>query len=318
MVGSHPVVCSTAGLGGDRGGAGTPGGAGPDSGGRTNDSARPSAGADPARQLRRSRSPASRRAANHRPAAGVNRDASLFCSAPDSGLVARHGGGALRRWCDSAVRHTSASGAGPAGRSPRRNRFGRGRSSYRSPPAYGSPRRGTAAPMPPRREMAERQVDLRHDCRDIDPACVPGTVWGTASSLTAKFRSRRRARPSNERQILPASRRRASLRPCRMAGVAQPGTRHHHCVDFSDPKRPGHFRPPGDRRPTIPGRAPSVGLRPPFSARPGKLLTLIVAVTRAIRTLAPNRRGFRQPSTVTAIRANTMAIHLGKQLSDSC
>jgi hypothetical protein len=26
------------------------------------------------------------------------------------------------------------------------------------------------------------QVDERHDCRDIDPACVPSTVWGTASS----------------------------------------------------------------------------------------------------------------------------------------
>jgi hypothetical protein len=32
-------------------------------------------------------------------------------------------------------------------------------------------------------------VDERHDCRNTDAACVPSTVWGTASNLTAKFRS---------------------------------------------------------------------------------------------------------------------------------
>ena len=35
----------------------------------------------------------------------------------------------------------------------------------------------------------ERQMDERHDCQDIGPAYVPSTVWGTASSQTAKFRS---------------------------------------------------------------------------------------------------------------------------------
>lgn len=203
MVGFHPVVCATLGPGDGRGGAATPGGAVPGTGGRTNDNVRPFAGADPAGQLRRSRSSPSRGSANHRLAAGVNRDASLFCSAPDSGLVARHGGTALWRCCGSAVRRPSASGAGPAGRSLRRSRFGRGRSSYRSRPACGSPRRGTAAPTPLRHGMPDRLVDLRHDCRDIGPACVPGTVWGTASSLTAKFRSRRRACPSREVKSYP-------------------------------------------------------------------------------------------------------------------
>ncbi len=32
-------------------------------------------------------------------------------------------------------------------------------------------------------------MDERHDCQDIGPAYVPSTVWGTASSRTAKFRS---------------------------------------------------------------------------------------------------------------------------------
>ncbi len=56
-----------------------------------------------------------------------------------------------------------------------------------------NPRKGTAALMLPRHETPTRPVDERHDCQDIGPAYVPGTVWGTASSQTAKFRSRRRA-----------------------------------------------------------------------------------------------------------------------------
>jgi hypothetical protein len=123
-------------------------------------------------------------------AMGVNRDASHYCRAPGSDLAVRHGGGAPWDCAGSAVRRTAMSGAGPPGRSLRRNRFGRGRSSCRSPPGRDNPRIETAALTqrlhgPSRR----RQVDERHDCRDTDPACVPSTVWGTASSLTAKFRS---------------------------------------------------------------------------------------------------------------------------------
>jgi hypothetical protein len=123
----------------------------------------------------------------------VNRDASLFCRAPGSDLVARHGGVAPSDHSGSAVRHTEASSVGLAERSPRHNKFGPGRSSCRSAPASDSPRKGTAALMLPRHETPTRLVDERHDCQDIGPAYVPGTVWGTASSQTAKFRSRRRA-----------------------------------------------------------------------------------------------------------------------------
>lgn len=140
----------------------------------------------------------------------MNRDASLFRRAPGSGLVARHVAADPPGRSGSAVRRIEVTAAGPDRRSLRHSKSGRGRSSYRLPPACDSLHRGTAAPTPPRHAMAEHQVDLLHNCRDIGPACVPGTVWGTASSQTAKFRSRRRAYPSREasltRQRLPDQR----------------------------------------------------------------------------------------------------------------
>ena len=114
----------------------------------------------------------------------------------------------------SAGRHTGPRGAEPAARNLQRNSFARGRSSYRSRPACGSPRRRTAAPTPPRHGTPIRLVDERHDCQDIGSAYVPGTVWGTASSLTAKFRSRRRACPQ-ESQVLPTSALASACGPCR-------------------------------------------------------------------------------------------------------
>jgi hypothetical protein len=121
--------------------------------------------------------------------AGVNRDASLFYRASGSDFVARHAAAALPDRSGNAGRRTEASRAGLAGRNPRHNKSGRDRSSCRSQPAAGSPRRGTAALTLPRHGTPTRLVDERHDCQDIGPAYVPGTVWSTASSLTAKFRS---------------------------------------------------------------------------------------------------------------------------------
>jgi hypothetical protein len=122
--------------------------------------------------LRRSHSPASQAPADHPPAAEVNPDASLFYRAPGSGLVELHGGVAPMDHFGSAVRQTGPRGAGPAARNLRRNRFGRGRSSDRSQPACGNPRRGTAAPTPSRHGTPIRLVDERHDCQDIGSAYV--------------------------------------------------------------------------------------------------------------------------------------------------
>ena len=65
-----------------------------------------------------------------------------------------------------------ASGVGPDRHSLRHSRSSHGRSSYRSRPACGSLRRGTAAPTPPRHGTPIRLVDERHDCQDIGSAYV--------------------------------------------------------------------------------------------------------------------------------------------------
>jgi hypothetical protein len=52
--------------------------------------------------------------------------------------------------------------------------------------------------MQPRRGLRRtEQVDERHVCRDIAPACVlPSTVWGTALRPNRQVQNRRRACPS--------------------------------------------------------------------------------------------------------------------------
>ena len=188
----------------------------------------------------------------------MNPDASLFCPAPGNDLGEPRGGGVPMDHFGNAVRHTGPRGAGPAARNLQRNRFDRGRSSDRSPPACGSPRRRTAAPTPPRHGTPIRLLDERHDCQDIGSAYVPGTVWGTASSLTAKFRSRRRACLSRE-PSLTHQRPRVSLRPMP--------------PDASDPAR------------HTPITEPSI------------LAISNRAALQAAKYLAPSRRGSRQPST---------------------
>jgi hypothetical protein len=163
----------------------------------------------------------------------VNPDASLSYRAPGSDPVEQRGGVAPHDHADSAGRHTGPRHAGLAARTLRRNRFGRGRSSCRSRPVCGSLRRETAALTLPRHGMAEHPVDLCHVCSDVCPACVPSTVRGTASSLTAKFRSRRRACPSRKAS-LTHPRRRVSPQQCSYAHAWRP-TRRHHGINFSTP-----------------------------------------------------------------------------------
>ena len=154
----------------------------PGSGDRTNGSAMSRAGAAPPGWLRRRRSSASRAPADHPVAVRVNRDASLSCCAPDSDASDRHARAALGGWSGNAVRQHAARGVGRVRHSLRHSRFGRDRSSCRSGSGCGNRRTETAALIGPRGAQTGRPyVDERHDCRDIGPAYVSSTVWGTAS-----------------------------------------------------------------------------------------------------------------------------------------
>jgi len=125
--GRVPSARVAASLDDGRGGAGTPGGQDRGTGARTSGSAGPVAGVCHPRQLRRSRSSASQAAANHRAAAGVNRDASRSCRAPGSDAPARHGRAAPGGWSGSAAQQRAACSAGLVARSLRRSRSAHGR-----------------------------------------------------------------------------------------------------------------------------------------------------------------------------------------------
>ena len=107
---------------------------------------------------------------------------------------------------DSAGRRHAGCTAWPVWRSRRRSRSGRGRKSCKSAPRTGTPRTKTAGRARPRRLRHLRphrsSVDDRSDWRNTRPAFVPSTVWGTASSVTAKFRSAP-CLPLNRGKLLP-------------------------------------------------------------------------------------------------------------------
>jgi hypothetical protein len=71
-------------------------------------------------------------------------------------------------------------------------------------------------------------------------AC-PARVWGTASSQTAKFRSRRRACPSRE-AVLADSAAASACGPCRQTVVTQPGTRPSPNHQFQKSRTGRHIR----------------------------------------------------------------------------
>src|SRR5208283_4724112 len=113
---------------------------------------------------------------------GVNPDASLYCNAPGSDALDRHEQAAPNDWFGNAVPPSSACVAALAARSRRRSRLGRGRNSCRSQLGRDNPHKETVEPAARHGvRTRKRQVDERHDCQDNVPACVPSTVWGTAS-----------------------------------------------------------------------------------------------------------------------------------------
>ena len=168
----------------------------------------------------------------------MNRDASLFCSGSGSDLVARRDGVALWGCCDNALPRPAVHHTGPAGRTLQRNRFGRGRSSYRSRPACGSGRRGTAALTPPRHEMAECLVDLRHDCRDIGPAYVPSTGVGRGVETNRQVQNSAPCLSSREGQSYPPVATTPACKPCR-PGPGRPSQHH----QFQESRTGRNFRP---------------------------------------------------------------------------
>jgi hypothetical protein len=71
-----------------------------------------------------------------------------------------------------------------AGYSRRRSRPGRGRSNCKRSPGGGRPRTRTDGPIAPHLARRRRRgMDERSHSQDARPACVPGTVWGTAPML---------------------------------------------------------------------------------------------------------------------------------------
>ena len=76
------------------------------------------------------------------------------------------------------------------GRNLRRSKSGRDRNNCKSAPGPDTQRTGKTWPMQRRHgRIGRRNLDERAAFRDIDRTCVPGTVWGTASSGTGKSRS---------------------------------------------------------------------------------------------------------------------------------
>ncbi len=179
------------------GGAGTPDGRIPGSDARTNGSAMSRAGAAPPGSLRRSRSPASWAATDHPAAARVNRDASHFCSAPDSDASARHARAAPDGWSDSAARQHAARDAGLARRSLRHSRFARDRNSCRSSSGRGNRHTQTAGLTQHRHvRSCRRHVDESLDCRDYCPCMRAQHGVGHGVDAEPPSCARRRACPS--------------------------------------------------------------------------------------------------------------------------
>ena len=163
------------------GGAGTPGGAAAGRSGRTSGSAdRAAWPGRPGRSGACGRHRGRRHQITGWPVR-VNRDASLSVAAPASGPSGR-------RACDghdgspgSAAQPAGPSVAAPAGHSHRRSRSDRGRSNCKRSPGGGTRRTERDGPIADRPALRRRHgVDERHRWQDSRPACVPGTVWGTA------------------------------------------------------------------------------------------------------------------------------------------
>jgi len=154
----------------------------------TSGSARTHPGRGMARQ-RRSKAPQAERlqrpsrpsAHQHPEAAMGNPDASRSFAAHASDRSAPHGPADRAGLPDSVDRPPAGLVAALPARSRRHSKSGRGRNSCRSAPGPGSAHTGTAGPsLPPNRPR--QSMDGVRRGWNTAPACVLGTVWGTASN----------------------------------------------------------------------------------------------------------------------------------------
>ncbi len=209
------------GAGPANGAAGTPCGPTASSIGHTSGSAR----TQPRRGMahrRRSKAPQARRlrrplrpSTHQHPNAVVgNPDASRSFAGHASDCCAPHGPGDRAGLPDSVGQPSAEPGAALPARSRRRSKSGRGRNTCRSAPAPDSGHTGTAGPPLPPDRPREGMDGIRSGWNTA-PACVLGTVWGTASNRTWRFRSAP-CLPSGRSSFAPLC---APRRPC---GAGEP------------------------------------------------------------------------------------------------
>jgi hypothetical protein len=126
------------------------------------------------------------------PEAAVNPDASHSFAGRASACSASRGSCDHESTPGNAGRQRAAPRVAPPAHSRQHSKSARGRSSCRSAPASGSARTGTAARACPRLEPPPWMDGGRNGWNNA-PACVLGTVWGTASKPRLGRLGRRRA-----------------------------------------------------------------------------------------------------------------------------
>src|SRR5208282_846791 len=185
-------------------------------------------------------------------------------------------------WLGNAVPPGSACVAALAARSRPRSRLGRDHSNRRSKPGRDSPRKETASPTARHGvRTRKRQVDGRHDCQDNAPACVPSTVWGTASRRNSQVGLGAVLALENEQAL--------SRHPPRVS-----------------PSQPQRARPPanGTHSSTKSSRKPP--LRQPRS----------VGRCPSLKASSPSKRGFSPPPTIADSGAFSDALVAFERLTE--
>jgi len=228
--------------------AGTPGGAAPGRSRRTNGSADRAAG--PSRPGRQRREWSSSRPAptDHRTVLRVNRDASLSLAAPASGPSGQRACGGRDGSPDSAARPAEPSGGASGANTRRRSSADRGRSNGKQSPAGGNRHTGTDGPTPDRPlPLRSSGVDARRPRQDTWPACLPGTMWGTAPMLNLQVVRGAVLTPNTARAL-----------PRRPLGSPRPLSPHGRARHSASPHCPGQQAATRPWRMTLAATAPSM------------------------------------------------------------